>query len=77
MYPPIYTLLAYNVVKALFVELPAFERYRARYLDDDAFTDLQTLLMSQPDAGDVIPGTVGYANFALLIQAGGKESVVA
>jgi hypothetical protein len=41
-------------MKAVFVELPTFERYRAAYLDDDAFLALQNLLMSHPDAGDLI-----------------------
>ena len=47
--PPvfIYTRLAYRqklpyhlAVKAVFVELPPFERHRADYLDDDAFLRL-------------------------------------
>ena len=31
-------------MKAVFVELPPFERYRADYLDDDSFRRLQRLL---------------------------------
>ncbi len=46
-------------MKAVFVELPAFERHRSDYLDDDAFRKLQTLLMLHPEAGDVIPDTGG------------------
>jgi hypothetical protein len=46
-------------VKALFVELPAFERHRAEYLDDDAFLALQNHLMKNPVAGDIIPDTGG------------------
>jgi hypothetical protein len=41
-------------VKGVFVELPAFERYRADYLDDAAFRGLQDALMKNPDAGQVI-----------------------
>jgi hypothetical protein len=44
-------------MKAVFAELPAFERYRQRYLDDAAFADLQLLLMKNPIAGDIIEGT--------------------
>ena len=44
---------------AIFVELPPFERYRAEYLDDEAFRALQAMLMKNPDAGDVIQGTGG------------------
>ncbi len=39
-------------MRAVFVELPAFERHRADYLDDDAFRRLQDLLMKHPQAGD-------------------------
>ena len=46
-------------MKAVFVELPPFERHRAEYLDDQAFRDLQLLLMLDPTAGDVIVGTGG------------------
>ncbi len=46
-------------MKALFVELPAFERYREDYLDDDSFRHLQMELMGNPEAGDLIEGTGG------------------
>ena len=46
-------------MKALFIELPAFSRYRSDYLDDDAFLALQNELMKQPLAGDMIEGTGG------------------
>src|SRR3990172_8145316 len=44
-------------MKAVFVELPAFERHRTNYLDDDNFRSLQNLLMKNPMAGDPIPDT--------------------
>ena len=46
-------------MKALFVELPPFERHRADYLDDEGFAGLQDELMTNPDAGDLIKGTGG------------------
>jgi len=46
-------------MKALFVELPAFAKYRPEYLDDEGFRDLQNSLMANPEAGDVIEGTGG------------------
>jgi hypothetical protein len=46
-------------VKAIFVELPSFERHRGEYLDDDRFRGLQAALMANPEAGDVIEGTGG------------------
>lgn len=48
-----------HFMKALFIELPAFARYRAEYLDDDGFRVLQTTMMKYPCAGDVIEGTGG------------------
>jgi hypothetical protein len=52
-------------VKAVFVELSPFERYRADYLDDDAFRRLQQLLMVNPEAGALIPGHGWVAEVAL------------
>jgi len=46
-------------VKAVFIELPAFERHREKYLDDAAFRELQQQLMNNPDAGEAIQGTGG------------------
>lgn len=46
-------------MKALFIELPAFERVREDYLDDDGFKELQSELMTNPEAGKVIEGTGG------------------
>lgn len=46
-------------MKATFVELPAFARRRAEYLDDDDFRGLQQTMMKHPAAGDVIEGTGG------------------
>ena len=46
-------------MKALFVELPAFAKYRADYLDDEGFRGLQQSLLKNPEAGDVIEGTGG------------------
>jgi hypothetical protein len=33
------------LMKAVFIELPAFERHRADYLDDEGFMALQNQLM--------------------------------
>jgi hypothetical protein len=59
-------------VKAVFVELPPFERHRADYLDDDAFQRLQVLLMLNPDTGDVIPGTGGLRKLRFADERRGK-----
>ena len=46
-------------MKALFVELPAFERNRSDYLTDEAYRGLQNDMLKDPEAGDVITGTGG------------------
>lgn len=46
-------------MKTSFVELPAFSRYRADYLDDESFLRLQKDMMRNPEAGDMIEGTGG------------------
>ena len=46
-------------MNAVFVELPAFERHRERYLDDAALLELQLSLMNNPEAGRTIQGTGG------------------
>lgn len=59
-------------VKAVFVELPPFERHRAGYLDDDAFGKLQSLLMLNPEVGDAIPGTGGLRKLRFADERRGK-----
>ncbi|MFT3802872.1 MAG: toxin [Burkholderiaceae bacterium] len=46
-------------MKAVFIELPAFSRYRADYLSDEGFRNLQEAMMKSPEAGNVIEGTGG------------------
>lgn len=62
-------------MKAVFVELPAFERHRASYLDDLAFSNLQQELMRNPAAGEVIEGTGGLRKmrFADVRRGKGKR----
>ena len=59
-------------MKAVFIELPSFERHRANYLDDDDFRGLQNLLMLQPEAGDSIPGTGGLRKLRFADARRGK-----
>jgi hypothetical protein len=44
----------------------------ASYLDDDAFRGLQNLLMLQPEAGDLIPGTGGLRKLRFADARRGK-----
>jgi hypothetical protein len=59
-------------MKAVFVELPAFERHRAEYLDDEAFSSLQRELMRKPAAGEVIEGTGGLRKMRVADKRRGK-----
>jgi hypothetical protein len=59
-------------VKAVFVELPPFEHFRADYLDDDAFLKLQRLLMLNPEAGPLIAGTGGLRKLRFADERRGK-----
>jgi hypothetical protein len=46
-------------MKATFVETSGFAESVARFLSDDKYSQLQQVLMENPDAGDVIPGCGG------------------
>lgn len=46
-------------MRALFVELPSFTRYRADYLSDEGLRALQNAMLAEPEKGDVIEGTGG------------------
>ena len=59
-------------MKAVFIELPAFERHREEYLDDEAFSTLQRELMRSPAAGDVIQGTGGLRKMRFVDKRRGK-----
>jgi hypothetical protein len=47
------------LVRLVFIEAPAFSRHLGRYLSDSEFTELQTLLLRNPEAGAVVAGTGG------------------
>jgi hypothetical protein len=59
-------------MKAVFVELPAFQRNRSSYLDDAGFRALQEELMKAPSAGDLIPGSGGLRKLRFADSRRGK-----
>jgi len=63
-------------MKALFVELPAFERYRQEYLSDEAYRGLQNEMLKAPETGDVITGTGACAKSGTEILSAAKASMV-
>lgn len=59
-------------MNAVFVELPAFERNRAQYMDDNSFSDFQQALLINPKVGDVIQGTGGLRKIRFQNASKGK-----
>ena len=59
-------------MKAIFVELPPFERNRQDYLNDENFQAFQKTLMQNPEAGDVIEGTGGLRKIRYTDEKRGK-----
>lgn len=59
-------------MKATFIELPLFERYRQDYLSDESFRGLQKMLMDNPESGDVIEGTGGLRKVRYADEKRGK-----
>ena len=59
-------------MRATFVELKPFMRFRAAYLDDQSYRSLQIEMMKHPDAGDVIPGTGGLRKLRYMDRNRGK-----
>jgi hypothetical protein len=43
-----------------FIESPAFTRHLSDYLSDEGYRALQNELASNPQAGDLMPGTGGF-----------------
>ncbi|HEY1375756.1 MAG TPA: type II toxin-antitoxin system RelE/ParE family toxin [Gemmataceae bacterium] len=56
-----------------FIETKLFTRLVQQYLSDDEYQALQKLLMEQPDAGDVIPGTGGVRKLRWRAPGQGKR----
>jgi hypothetical protein len=57
----------------IFVEAPAFERIRERYLDDDQYRLLQLVLIANPESGDLIRGSGGIRKVRWAARGKGKR----
>jgi mRNA-degrading endonuclease RelE of RelBE toxin-antitoxin system len=56
-----------------FIETRLFTRLVQDYLTDDQYRDLQTLLIEEPDAGNVIPGSGGVRKLRWRAPGRGKR----
>ncbi len=59
-------------MKALFIELPAFERHRRDYLDDESYRLFQNELLQNPEKGVLIPGMKGLRKIRVANPERGK-----
>lgn len=57
----------------IFIEAPPFERVRQNYLADDEIRLLQTTLMANPAAGDLIRGSGGIRKIRWVAAGHGKR----
>jgi hypothetical protein len=64
-------------MRALFVELPAFERLRNEYLDDESFRAMQNALMDDPSAGMSFKGQGVSESFVGRTRGAAKASAAA
>jgi hypothetical protein len=55
-----------------FFEAPAFTRELYRYLSEDSFAELEILLTSHPEVGDIMPGTGGFRKIRWIDKRRGK-----
>ena len=56
-----------------FIETRLFTRLVQKYLDDDEYRELQKVLMTNPEAGDVIPGSGGVRKLRWRAPGRGKR----
>jgi mRNA-degrading endonuclease RelE of RelBE toxin-antitoxin system len=56
-----------------FIETKLFTRLVQEYLSDDEYQELQTLLMEQPEAGSVVPGSGGVRKLRFGASGRGKR----
>ena len=55
-----------------FIELAVFERDREKHISDDEFQLLQSLLLDNPHAGSLIPGSGGLRKIRFVDPRRGK-----
>lgn len=56
-----------------FIETRLFSRLILEYLDDEEYASLQSVLMDDPEAGAVVPGTGGVRKLRWAAKGRGKR----
>jgi hypothetical protein len=57
----------------IFIESPLFECQLSGYLNDDDYQNLQSVLIQNPDTGDLIKGSGGLRKIRVAIRGQGKR----
>jgi hypothetical protein len=57
----------------VFIESAVFDRWRAHYLDDDEYGELQQFMMRNPEAGAIVRGSGGVRKLRWRRQGAGKR----
>lgn len=57
----------------VFIEAASFTKYLQDYLNDDEYRELQSFLIEQPEAGDLIQGTGGLRKLRWSLNNKGKR----
>ncbi len=65
--------MSYTSLVFSFIETKLFTRLVLEYLSDEEYQELQKLLIEQPDAGQVIPGTGGVRKLRWRAPGRGKR----
>jgi hypothetical protein len=65
--------LPYNASVFSFIETKLFTRLVQEYLTDEEYRELQLLLMKQPEAGAVVPGSGGVRKLRWRAPGRGKS----
>ena len=65
--------MPYNTIVFSFIETKLFTRLVQEYLSDEEYQELQTLLIAQPGAGKVVPGSGGVRKLRWRASGRGKS----
>jgi hypothetical protein len=69
--------MPYNQTMFSFIETRFFTKLVLNYMTDDEYSGLQRALMTDPEAGPVIPGSGGVRKLRWAAPGRGKRGVIA